>query len=136
MRPQKKCCSALFAACISLLLALPHAAVSALAASGGTATMTDMERSFQKFLAEYREQIHRRDTEYLETVHPKLPAEMYDFFINVTLQMMRHSEENSLEPEVECREYGTCKAIYTQPDGSWAAQSFILYEGAWRWLDQ
>ena len=59
---------------------------------------------------------------------------MSDFFFDATLQMMRHSDENGLEPAVECQEYKVCKAVYTQPGGSWAAQSFILYEGAWRWL--
>ena len=61
---------------------------------------------------------------------------MNDFFFDVTLQMMNFSEERGLERTIECQEFKVCKVVYPQPDDSWAAQRFILYEGDWRWLDQ
>lgn len=118
---------------VALAVAMPPLAVRA-QTGGDKAAMAELERSFRLFLADFRQRIHRHDANYVKTVHPRLPAEMYDFFFDVTLQMMRHSEETGQEPAVECQEYKVCKAVYTQPGGSWAAQSFILYEGAWRWL--
>lgn len=96
----------------------------------------DLERSFQAFLQDYWQEIRRRNGAFLESVHPKLPNDMYEFFFDVTLQMMRFSDEQSLEPTIECQEFNVCKAIYPQPNDSWAAQRFILYESSWRWLDQ
>jgi hypothetical protein len=102
---------------------------------GEKAAVAALETSFRSFLAEYRQEVRQRNVDYLKIVHPKLPPEQYDFFFDITLQMMRHSDENGLEPKIECREYGVCKAVYMQPGGSWAAQTFILHEGDWRWLD-
>ena len=97
--------------------------------------MRDLERSFRIFLDTYQREIRARNADYLKAVHPKLPGEMYQFFFDVTLQMMRHSDETGLEPKIECQEFKVCRAIYTQANGSWASQRFILYEGAWRWID-
>ncbi len=79
--------------------------------------------------------MRRRNGAYLKSVHPKLPDEMYDFFFDVTLQMMQFSEDEDLEPTIECQEFKVCKVVYPQPNDSWAAQRFISHEGAWRWLD-
>ena len=102
----------------------------------GTEATKELERSFQEFLQEYRHEMRRRNGTYLKSVHPKLPDEMYDFFFDVTLQMMQFSEDEDLEPALECEEFQVCKVIYPQPNNSWAAQRFIFHEGAWRWLDQ
>ena len=101
-----------------------------------TMAMGELERSFQAFLQEYRHEMKRRNGVYLMSVHPKLPEEMYDFFFDVTQQMMQFSEDQDLEPTIECQEFKVCKVVYPQPNDSWAAQRFILHEGAWRWLDQ
>lgn len=102
----------------------------------GTVTMGELERSFETFLQEYQPEMKRRNGVYLKSVHPKLPEEMYDFFFDVTQQMMQFSEEQGLEPTIECQEFKVCKAIYPQPNDSWAAQRFIFYENSWRWLEQ
>ena len=104
--------------------------------TAGTEATNELERSYQAFLQEYRHEIKRRNATYLKTVHPNLPDEMYDFFFDVTLQMMQFSEEQSLEPTIECQEFKVCKVVYPQPNDSWAAQRFILYENRWRWLEQ
>ncbi len=104
-------------------------------AEGGAAKGA-LERSFQDFLATYRHEMRRRNRAYLKSFHPKLPEEMYDFFFDVTLQMMQFSEDQDLEPTVECQDFKVCRAVYPQPNDGWAAQRFILHEGAWRWLDQ
>ena len=102
----------------------------------GTKATGDLERSFQAFLQDYRREIRRRNAIYLKSVHPKLPEEMYNFFFDVTLDMIKFSEDESLEPTIECQEYKVCKVIYLQPNENWAAQQFILYENSWRLLDQ
>jgi len=61
---------------------------------------------------------------------------MYNFFFDVTLEMMKYSVDEGLEPTIECQEYKVCKVIYRQPNESWAAQQFILHENSWRWLGQ
>ena len=95
----------------------------------------DLEAGFQSFLNTYISQVKQRNVDYLRTVHPKLPADMYDFFFDLTLGMMKYAGEKSLSPDIECREYNVCKVIWPQPGESWAAQTFILHEGKWLWLD-
>lgn len=34
----------------------------------------------------------------------------------------------------ECKKYKICKVTWPPPEDSWAAQSFIKHEGAWRIL--
>jgi len=97
----------------------------------------DVEDSFRQFLGEYWPQMKARNSDYLKTVHPKLPAEAYDFFFDVTLNMMRYAETNeAVEPKIECQDFNVCKVIYPQPNDSWAAQHFVLHQGVWRWLNQ
>ena len=103
----------------------------------GPAAMAELEASFQAFLEVYWQELKDRNRTFLASVHPKLPQDMYDFFFDMTLSMMRYSEDNpEVEPAIECQEFNICKVVYPQPNGSWAAQRFILYEGTWRWLDQ
>jgi len=133
MNQHRRCALALL-----LLLAwvlVPSSSVLSQEAAG-TAAMGELERSFEAFLQEYSHEIRRRNGVYLKSVHPKLPDEMYDFFFDVTQQMMRFSEEQGLDPTIECQEFKICKAIFPQPNDSWAAQRFIFYENGWRWLDQ
>ena len=92
------------------------------------------EESFRSFLDVYIERVDARDVTYLREVHPDLPEEMQDFFLDVTADMMKHSRAEGLEPEIECREYEVCKVVWTQPGGSWAAQHFIRHAGNWRFL--
>lgn len=92
------------------------------------------EESFRSFLDVYVERVDARDVAYLREVHPDLPEEMHDFFLDATTDMMQHSRAEGLEPEIECREYDVCKVVWTQPGGSWAAQRFILHEEDWRFL--
>ena len=99
-------------------------------------TTKELERSFRAFLDDYWQEIRRRNRTYIESVHPKLPSEMHDFFFDLTLQMMNFSEEGVLERTIECQDFKVCKVVYPQPNDGWAAQRFILYEGDWRWLDQ
>ncbi len=97
----------------------------------------ELEERFQQFLDGYWPEIKKRNHAYLNSVHPILPEGMYDFFFDITLDMMRHSEENTgIEPTIECQDFEICKVVYPQPNDSWAAQRFILHEDAWRWLDQ
>ncbi len=97
----------------------------------------ELEDGFRQFLDVYWSEIRNRDGAYLQSVHPELPAEMHNFFFDVTSDMMRYSDEKpGVEPAIECQEFNICKVIYPQPNNSWAAQRFILHEGAWRWLDQ
>ncbi len=129
----------LLALCLLFLLMAPALMPSSSPLSqttAGTEATNELERSYQAFLQEYRHEIKRRNATYLKTVHPNLPDEMYDFFFDVTLQMMQFSEEQSLEPTIECQEFKVCKVVYPQPNDSWAAQRFILYENRWRWLEQ
>lgn len=102
--------------------------------SADDASVDALEASFQAFLEEYWAEIKERDKAYLQTVHPELPEDAYDFFFDATLQMMEHSEKENLERTIECQEFRICKVIYPQPIDSWAAQQFIRHEGSWRWL--
>ena len=117
--------------CCLLILAVLQ---SSFAATQGD---VDVEGSFRQFLGEYWPQMKARNADYLKTVHPKLPAEAYGFFFDATLGMMQYAETNeAVEPKIECQDFNVCKVIYPQPNDSWAAQRFILHQGAWRWLDQ
>jgi hypothetical protein len=96
---------------------------------------SELETGFRSFLKTYISQIKQRNADYLRKVHPKLPADMYGFFFDLTLGMMKYASEESLSPNIECREYNICKVIWPQPGESWAAQTFILHEGKWLWFD-
>ena len=61
---------------------------------------------------------------------------MHDFFLDITIDMMKFSDENDAEPKIECQVYNACKVIYPQPNDNWAAQQFIFHNGSWRWLEQ
>jgi len=121
-----------------LFLSIGLAATAPAPAANGAAspTIAEIEASFRTFLAEYRREIKQRNQAYLSRIHPNLPAEMRDFFLDVTIDMMKYSDANDIAPQITCREYAVCKATYTQPNDSWAAQTFILHDGAGRWLDQ
>jgi len=93
-----------------------------------------LEADFHAFLETYVQEVKQRNADYLVSVHPDLPAEMREFFFDATLGMMKHADEQGLEPAIECKEYNVCKVTWPQPGGSWAAQSFIRHEGAWRFL--
>ena len=99
------------------------------------AEVPELELSFKVFLGTYVKEIKRGNADYLETVHPKLPEEMHEFFLDITLGMMKHADEKGLFPKITCREYNICKATWPQPGGSWAAQTFIRHEGDWLWLE-
>jgi hypothetical protein len=99
------------------------------------AELSELEGNFKGFLQTYVKEIKQGNRDYLAAIHPNLPEEMYDFFIDVTRNMMKYSDEKGLSPEITCRDYNICKATWTQPDGSWAAQTFILHEGKWLWLE-
>ena len=115
-----------------LAMAVAQSSLAATQDDGG-----DLEGKFRQFLSEYWPQIKARNPDYLKAVHPKLPVEAYGFFFDVTLDMMQYAEKNeAVEPKVECQDFNVCKVIYPQPNDSWAAQRFILHQGAWRWLDQ
>lgn len=107
-----------------------------LPAAGYGADPAGLEESFNGFLKTYIKEIKKGNRDYLAAVHPNLPGEIHDFFIEITINMMKHSDEEGLSPEITCRDYDICKVTWTQADGSWAAQSFILHESKWRWLDQ
>jgi hypothetical protein len=94
-----------------------------------------LETGFRQFLGTYIKEIRSGNREFLGTVHPNLPEEMQDFFIGITIDMMKHANENGLDPTITCRDYNICKATWPQPGDSWASQSFILHEGSWRWLE-
>jgi hypothetical protein len=115
-------------------LAMPSPAHSQ--ATQGTDATGALTRSFQEFLLHYWPDIRSRNATYLKSVHPKLPEEMHHFFFDVTLQMMQFSDEQGLDPKLECQEFKVCQVIYPQPNDSWAAQRFILHDDTWRWLDQ
>ncbi len=116
------------------MLTLVFAQLPLAAAQDGS---NELAVKFQAFLGEYQPQMKARNADYLKSVHPKLPAEAYDFFFDVTLNMMKYAEETEgAEPKIECQEFNVCRVIYPQPNDSWAAQRFILHEGNWRWLDQ
>lgn len=118
--------------CCIVLMAIPQSSFAADDAGGN-----DVEAEFRQFLDEFRPQMKARNAAYLQAVHPKLPAEAYDLFFDVTLNMMQHAEKNEgIEPTVECQDFNVCKVVYPQPNDSWAAQRFILHQGTWHWLDQ
>ena len=97
----------------------------------------ELEKSFRQFLSEYWQEMKQRNSVYLRAVHPKLPGEAHEFFFDVTLDMMRYAEATEgVEPTIVCQDFSVCKVVYPQPNNSWAAQRFILHDGAWRWLDQ
>jgi len=104
--------------------------------AGEQQTIENLEKGFQQFLPIYIEKINQRDNDYLAEIHPDLPKEMYGFFFDLTLDMMKHAEANGLQPTVACKEYGVCKVTWPQPNDSWAAQTFILHKGRWRWLGE
>jgi len=104
--------------------------------TSNTATIAQLEENFQEFLTKYRREIKQRNQSYLSGVHPSLPNDLYDLFLNISNDMMKFSDENGIAPKIECKEYNVCKVIYTQPNDNWAAQQFILHNGAWRWLEQ
>lgn len=110
--------------------------VPALLVAAGCGGREDLNSEFRPFLDTYVREIHERDREYLRNVHPELPEEMSDFFLDVTLSMMRYAEENGLEPTIECEEYDVCQVTWPQPGGNWAAQRFIRQEGAWQFLPE
>ena len=110
---------------VTSLVATPFASVD---------DLSELESSFQDFHSTYIREIKSGNTEFLRSVHPKLPEEIYSFFIGITLDMMKHANDEGLGPAVTCREYNICKATWPQPGGSWAAQTFILHEGKWQWL--
>ena len=95
----------------------------------------DLESGFRQFLGTYIKEMRAENREFLGTVHPNLPEETQGFFIGITLDMMKHANENGLDPTITCRDYNICKATWPQPGDSWASQSFILHESSWRWLE-
>ena len=127
-------------AALLLLAVVPgfgQTVASAQSAAGTTTpTIPEIEASFQTFLTEYRHEIKQRKRSYLSGVHPSLPGEMHDFFLDITIDMMKFSDENDTEPKIECQVYNACKVIYPQPNDNWAAQQFIFHNGSWRWLEQ
>jgi len=115
---------------IVLLLSLfPSPAVA-----GNSAQIESLKRDFHHFLATYLQHVQDRDNDFLAKVHPELPEQMYEFFFDATLNMMRHAQTHDLQPEITCKEYGVCTVTWPQPNDSWAAQTFIRHEGHWRWL--
>jgi hypothetical protein len=107
----------------------------ALMVSSPAMSEENLEASFREFLGIYVGQIKSGNSQYLGTVHPNLPGEMRGFFIDVTLDMMKHADDKGLEPTITCRDYGICKVTWPQPGDSWASQSFILDKGSWQWLE-
>ena len=95
-----------------------------------------LERDFRVFLASYVKKIKQGDLEYLETVHPGLPSPMHGFFRNLTLSLMKHADEEGLEPDIDCSESNVCTVNWPQPGGSWAEQSFIAHGASWRFLEK
>ena len=94
----------------------------------------DLEADFRAFFDTYVQEIDQRNVEYLRGVHPDLPSEMHEFFFDATQSMMKHADEQGLEPAIECEDYDVCEVTWPQPGDSWAAQRFIRHEGAWRFL--
>ena len=95
----------------------------------------NLEPGFRQFLGTYINEVNAGNKDFLGTVHPNLPEEMHGFFIEITMDMMKHAKENGLDYTITCREYNICKITWPQPGDSWASQSFILHEGSWRWLE-
>jgi hypothetical protein len=115
---------------------LTAAAYAQSTGGNGAPTIAEIETSFRTFLTEYRREIKQRNRDYLSGIHPNLPADMHDLFLDITINMMKFTDENDVEPQIACQEYAACKVTYTQPNDTWAAQQFILHNGAWRWLEQ
>lgn len=138
MKKTSLCClvAMVVAACLVISSApKPVSAQSSSASDQGS--RDDVKESFRQFLDKYQLEMRARNTAYLKTVHPKLPAETHAFFFDVTLNMMRYADENEgVEPKIECQDFNICKVVYPQPNDSWAAQRFIRHAGNWRWLDQ
>lgn len=93
-----------------------------------------LRSDFEQFLPTYVQAVKQGNVAFLARIHPDLPPEMVDFFFDLTQGMMRHAEQHDLQPEIECRAYGVCTVTWPQPQGHWAAQSFIRHDGKWRWL--
>ncbi len=113
------------------------AGLAVLAATVGCNTQdagVDSESDFRSFFETYVQEVRERDADYLGSVHPELPTEMHEFFFDLTQDMMKHADEQGLEPSIDCEEYDVCKVTWPQPGDSWAAQSFIRHEGSWRFL--
>jgi len=106
----------------------------AIAAEGDL--VESLKADFQDFLPTYIKAVKERDADFLAAVHPDLPKEMTDFFFDLTQDMMRYAETNGLQPSITCKAYGVCKVTWPQPEGHWAAQSFIRHEDRWRWLSE
>jgi len=94
----------------------------------------ELEADFRAFFEAYVQEVKQRNADYLVGVHADLPAEMHDFFFDATLSMMKHADDEGLEPAIECEEYNVCRVTWPQAGGSWAAQSFIKHERSWRFL--
>lgn len=90
------CKTPLLAFCIMVCLLAP------LSVSGSE--LAELESSFNDFLVTYIKEIKSGNTDYLKTIHPKLPEEQRDFFVNITLDMMKYARDNNLSPTVACRE--------------------------------
>lgn len=103
-------------------------------AMDGDERVQALRSDFEPFLATYVRAVKQKDTAFLARIHPELPPEMVDFFFDLTQGMMRHAEQHDLQPEIACRAYGVCTVTWPQPQGHWAAQSFIRHAGEWRWL--
>ena len=95
-----------------------------------------LEAEFRSFLPTYIQRIKQRDIEYLETVHPGLPKEMHEFFLNLTLNSMKHADEEGLEPDIKYKDENVFTVTWPQPGDSWEEQSFIRYGGSWRFLER
>jgi hypothetical protein len=96
----------------------------------------ELEKDFRVFLASYVQKIKQGDLEYLATVHPGLPSQMHGFFLNLTRNLMKHADEEGLEPGIACSESNVCTVTWPQPGGSWAEQSFIAHGASWRFLEK
>ena len=100
-----------------------------------SADIPQLQTSFMNFLSIYIKEIKQGNAGYLETVHPNLPADMHEFFIDITLDMMKYAGNEGIAPDITCREYDICKVTWPQPGDSWAAQTFVRHEGKWQWLE-
>ncbi|UCG39350.1 MAG: hypothetical protein JSV00_03730 [bacterium] len=103
--------------------------------AAGAAPPDELEASFREFLGTYTREMRNGNRDFVAAIHPDLPEDSIGFFIGLTLDMMSYAAEEGLSPAVACRENGICKAVWPQPGGSWAAQTFIRREGRWVWLE-
>ena len=106
------------------------------AMAGNKGQTEGLKKDFQQFLPTYIQHVREKDRSFLATIHPELPEEMYDFFFDATLNMMRYARSHDLQPDVTCKDYGVCTVTWPQPKNSWAAQTFIRHEEHWRWLSE